>query len=311
MFETDRALDLLRRLEGEPMPAMVADQPGIFLRMLYEQWRRQGGQLNGKPRHSVRHLRELIGREHEIKSLTPKLSGQTRLKRNDAYALLKTMLSCWSLIQESPTYDISSKAYQAFPFNDLESTVEHIVNSIFTNHEFARKGILVGEKREPSRIRYQKISNRNDANEYEKPESLVLKINHGLIELEIPENSSWRINAHEKFPDIVEIIEPRIDNTISSMNEISDVMGSLVKLQIAAVLKQAMSEIKNPLVNKEYIEDKIDFLSRVRFSVLDALKGDYCSTEKVSGFLANIEEVLRLFSEFMRKIFFEERAFQR
>ena len=82
-----------------------------FVLALGRLWKERGGTVAGKPRHSDRHLNELLKQRGTIvKSLTPKLAGKTKLKPDDATALLRLFLSHWNYVSPSES-SIQSDTY--------------------------------------------------------------------------------------------------------------------------------------------------------------------------------------------------------
>jgi hypothetical protein len=82
--------------EKIPSTADFIGQPDQLTRAVARAWKDAGKTLNGKPRHSDRFLAEqLKAQGAEVKSLTPKLVGKTRLRPEDASILLHYFLSQW------------------------------------------------------------------------------------------------------------------------------------------------------------------------------------------------------------------------
>jgi len=77
-------------------PVHLRDNPGQFLRDMYEVWHHQGGKEGGRWRNSIRKMRDewLVGR-NAVPSLHPKLMGRVKLTRSDARALLDLFLGRW------------------------------------------------------------------------------------------------------------------------------------------------------------------------------------------------------------------------
>lgn len=72
------------------------DAPDEFVREVHAAWKKEGGTLAGKPRHSDRYLfDQLRERGASVKSLTPKLTGKTRIRPKDGATLLHFFLSQW------------------------------------------------------------------------------------------------------------------------------------------------------------------------------------------------------------------------
>ena len=92
----------LHRGDASP-PDLQADLGGAF-RFVYDSWVERGGFEKGKPRHSARQIREWLGSNDQIRSLETKLAGKTRLQYQDAFTLLKLMLSYWEFDENSGKY---------------------------------------------------------------------------------------------------------------------------------------------------------------------------------------------------------------
>jgi hypothetical protein len=82
--------------------ADLADQSEKLVRAIHRAWKDAGGTVNGKPRHSDRFLvDQLKASGFDVKSLTPKLVGRTRIKGEDASILIKHFLAFWPQKAES------------------------------------------------------------------------------------------------------------------------------------------------------------------------------------------------------------------
>jgi hypothetical protein len=83
--------------------------PAQFVVDLGRYWKKGGGRVAGKYRHSDRYLDELLRRNgNPIRSLTPKLLGKTHLKPRDAEVLVRTFLSHWTYNGDPHSGEISS-----------------------------------------------------------------------------------------------------------------------------------------------------------------------------------------------------------
>ncbi len=97
-------------------PGLVVENPGQFLRDMYEVWHRQGGKEGGRWRNSIRKMREqwLTGRNH-VPSLHQKLMGRIKLTRSDARALIGLFLERWRYVNGSAASVLASAdGYAAF-----------------------------------------------------------------------------------------------------------------------------------------------------------------------------------------------------
>ena len=82
---------------------------GEEYRALYDCWVKAGGYLRGKPRRSVRRMKEWLGRGREVRSLETKLAGKTLLQRDDVEYTLDLFLERWQ-------YD--SKEDKDYPYSE-------------------------------------------------------------------------------------------------------------------------------------------------------------------------------------------------
>ncbi len=89
---------LLERIgETGKLPEPYAGDPGSLFLAIHHQWVENGGTVAGKRRHSIRTLEELLRAEGTpVASLRSKLNGETRLKDDDAGALLDVYFSRWN-----------------------------------------------------------------------------------------------------------------------------------------------------------------------------------------------------------------------
>jgi hypothetical protein len=102
-----------------------------FVLALGRLWKERGGTVAGKLRHSDRHLNELLKQQGTIvRSLTPKLAGKTRLKRDDATALLRLFLSHWNYLSSSES-GIQSETYDPISNTEIEEVCRQIEDRFF------------------------------------------------------------------------------------------------------------------------------------------------------------------------------------
>jgi hypothetical protein len=95
-----------RLIEAAPDVAKPAQGGEQITLAVHKAWKTAGGVLAGKPRHSDRFLTdELKAAGHAVKSLTPKLKGQTRIKPEDARILLSHFFSNWPVRDEDADED--------------------------------------------------------------------------------------------------------------------------------------------------------------------------------------------------------------
>ena len=129
--------DLVRALDagegGAPDPE--AD-PGAAFRFVYDGWVKAGGSERGKRRHSVRQIKEWLGR-NQVLSLETKLAGKTWLQVSDASNLLRLFLSRWR-------YNELSGEYTPYVTGDeLDDTVRQLLTDLFPEDE---KALLLPER---------------------------------------------------------------------------------------------------------------------------------------------------------------------
>lgn len=118
-------------------PVFVREDPGRFLRDMYEVWHRQGGKVGGRPRNSIRKMREtwLVGR-HAVPSLHPKLMGRVKMTRSDVRALLDLFLGRWRWAEgHDPLSSITKDGYVGFGVIDRKRLRALLFSSLIKNNE--------------------------------------------------------------------------------------------------------------------------------------------------------------------------------
>ncbi len=118
-------------------PAFVRENPGQFLRDMYDVWHRQGGKEGGRWRNSIRKMRDewLVGRSH-VPSLHPKLMGRVKLTRKDVRALLDLFLGRWRWAEgDDPLNSITNDGYVGFPTIDRKRLRVLILDNIVKSSE--------------------------------------------------------------------------------------------------------------------------------------------------------------------------------
>ena len=97
---------------------------GTLVRAFYDRWVELGGTNDGHRVRSVKRMRAWLGKDNQIRSLEPKLSGKTNLKREDATKLFRLFLSKWhrgnKLGNEKPYVD-----------GDLDPMLERLLNAFY------------------------------------------------------------------------------------------------------------------------------------------------------------------------------------
>ena len=131
---TEPISSLLAKIDtsGE-IPEAITDRPSEFLREFYEAWYVNGGLEGGKPRNSIRRMRNewLVG-NNVVRSLHPKLKGQVKIGRRDGQRLINLFLSRWEYVgslrkDEAVTRD----GYVPFPSKNLSALAMNLVDAIF------------------------------------------------------------------------------------------------------------------------------------------------------------------------------------
>ena len=147
-------------------PVVVRENPGQFLRDMYEVWHRQGGKEGGRWRNSIRKMRDewLVGR-NAVPSLHPKLMGRVKLTRSDVRALLDLFLTRWSFEEADGLADLTIKGgYIGFPSSDPRHLRRVLLDSIAKTSDRTDALLLPerGEKRniiEETQRRWSNIEN--------------------------------------------------------------------------------------------------------------------------------------------------------
>ena len=116
--------DILRDLgDGDDDIPDYKSEPAAAIRYVYDGWVKRGGYERGKPRHSARQIKAWLG-DKEIRSLETKLAGKTWLQYEDAWTLLRLMLSKWH-------YDEARDKYAPFiPHSALDDSVKSILQDL-------------------------------------------------------------------------------------------------------------------------------------------------------------------------------------
>lgn len=128
-------------------PAIVRENPGQFLRDMYEVWHRQGGKEGGRWRNSIRKMRDewLVGR-NAVPSLHPKLMGRVKVTRSDARALVDLFLGRWRYAEpDDQVSSIAKDGYVAFATTDRRRLRNLVVASIIKTNE-ERTGLFLPEQ---------------------------------------------------------------------------------------------------------------------------------------------------------------------
>ena len=116
-------------------PAFIRENPGQFLRDMYDVWHRQGGKEGGRWRNSIRKMRDewLVGR-NAVPSLHPKLMGRVKVTRSDARALIDLFLTRWRYGEGGDTLSSMTRdGYVGFAAKDGRQIVAALVRAIFSS----------------------------------------------------------------------------------------------------------------------------------------------------------------------------------
>lgn len=143
--EDEEMTEALEKLADRIKVGDPADAPDDYVRAVHLAWKRAGGALAGKPRHSDRVLSENLTRlKTPVRSLTPKLAGKTRIRGHDASALLRYFLANWP----APGGDTSGEAEIEYrPLLDDEEIdgVAELVASMLDSDEQVSGATLQGD----------------------------------------------------------------------------------------------------------------------------------------------------------------------
>ncbi len=129
-------------------PAFIRENPGQFLRDMYDVWHRQGGKEGGRWRNSIRKMRDewLVGR-NAVPSLHPKLMGRVKVTRSDARALIDLFLTRWRYGAGGDSLtSMTSDGYVGFPVRDRRPLRDALVGGLIRSSEHT-KGIDLPEQR--------------------------------------------------------------------------------------------------------------------------------------------------------------------
>jgi len=125
------------------------EQPIQFVRGLAQLWKSRGGKFEGKTRHSVSYLRDMLEIQGTpIRSLTPKLKGTTRLQPTDAEALVRFFLSHWKYIgkpSDPPVFE-STQYQPMLKENQINEISSYIKQKTFEGGTEAEDEIISAEE---------------------------------------------------------------------------------------------------------------------------------------------------------------------
>jgi len=113
-------------------PMLIRENPGQFLRDMYEVWHHQGGKEGGRWRNSIRKMRDewLVGRQ-SVPSLHPKLMGRVKVTHSNARALVGLFLERWRYGEGGDALtSMTSDGYVRFPAFDTRKLRDGLVEGI-------------------------------------------------------------------------------------------------------------------------------------------------------------------------------------
>ena len=153
--QTERVTAVLESVDekGET-PGFLRENPGRFLRDMYEVWHLQGGMEGGRWRNSIRRMREdwLTGRNH-VPSLHPKLMGRVRVTRSDARALIDLFLGRWRYAEgQDPLRTITTDGYVGFPASDRRKLRDLLLRALVRSGDADAAIELPRQRREQDTI---------------------------------------------------------------------------------------------------------------------------------------------------------------
>jgi len=111
---------------------------------MYEVWHRQGGKVGGRPRNSIRKMRdEWLVKRHAVPSLHPKLMGRVKLTRSDVRALLDLFLERWRWVGgDAPLSYITTDGYAGFEATDLRRLRDLLTKTFGSTQAKNGRGLL-------------------------------------------------------------------------------------------------------------------------------------------------------------------------
>ena len=170
-------------------PAIVRENPGQFLRDMYEVWHRQGGKEGGRWRNSIRKMRDewLVGR-NAVPSLHPKLMGRVKVTRSDARALVDLFLGRWRYAEGGDALtSMTSDGYVGFSTGDRRSLRDALMAGLIRSGEQS-KGIDLPEQHQ-ERVSFEETKRRwvNVEQVMHESDALITLSRHRIaVGMEIP-----------------------------------------------------------------------------------------------------------------------------
>ena len=127
------------------VPDKIVDRPGKFFREFYEAWYENGGLEGGKPRNSIRRMRNewLVG-DSAVPSLHPKLQGEVKLRRRDVDILTRLFLARWEYVGSRRKDDaVTPDGYLPFPSLNQDQLTNSISDGIFGQKGQEKKSTIL------------------------------------------------------------------------------------------------------------------------------------------------------------------------
>jgi len=116
------------------VPDSVKQNPGQFVRALYEIWIKNGGKIGGRyNRNSLKRMKkDWLQGEQSVNSLYPKLAGKSRLTRDDTDILLRLFLGRWRYEPNARDQScMTPDGYVPFSAENVDSIVAAVISAIF------------------------------------------------------------------------------------------------------------------------------------------------------------------------------------
>lgn len=152
--------------DDAPLPDHRND-PAAAFRFVYDGWIKLGGFEKGKPRHSVRQIKAWLGTENQVRSLETKLAGKTWLQNQEAFTLLRLMLTHW-------TYDEVERRHTPYTESGLDTLTKDLLDDLFPKDVTA---LLLPERSRKGKAsnRAQKVAERQPAEDLTMPSGEIIR----------------------------------------------------------------------------------------------------------------------------------------
>lgn len=127
--------------DGEGLAPDSKADPGAAFRFVYDAFVKRGAYARGKPRHSVRQIKQWLG-DNQVRSLETKLAGKTRLSFEDAKRLLQLILDRWH-------YNEAKGLYNPYDDGDLDGLATTLLKDLFPK---GAKAILLPDRSRDAKL---------------------------------------------------------------------------------------------------------------------------------------------------------------